>query len=77
MDLSFLTSPADAHTADPWTARGEAKVCGFRVKSSRFESGICWLAVTSAHGFTPPCLRFVTCASTWSCFEKVQQAKEA
>ena len=54
MDLSFLTSPGDAHAADSWTARGEAKVCGFRVKSSRFESGICWLAVTSGTWFHPP-----------------------
>ena len=61
MDLSCPTSPGEAPAAG--SACGEAKVCGLGIQSSGSESGICWAAVTPAHDFTYPCLRFVICAS--------------
>lgn len=47
MDLSFLTSPGEGHAASLQTVCGKAEVCGFGIRSSKFEYGLCWLVAVT------------------------------
>lgn len=64
-------SPGDGHAFGPWTIREEAIVCGFGVKSSRLQSGLCWVSGRDLWHIISP-----ACAFLWSS-ERVQQAEGA